>query len=218
MTETLEIGRAASEHHAWTEAVEAYTTADRESALSPDDLRSLGHARWWSGQPDEATEAFERAFAGYMEAGRPGQAAEVAMELAYRAFRGLKGSVGGGWLGQAARLLGDIPESSSHAWLAVFEAFNAIIQTRYVEGIELVDAAIAVARRTNNPSVLSRDEPQGLCAAGERAVAGRHAPHRRGGGSSRERPAGPSRGKRHLLHHDRRLPGGGRPGTGQPVG
>ena len=76
------------------------------------------------------------------------------MELAYRAFRGLKESVGGGWLGQAARLLGDIPESSAHAWLAVFGAFNAIIQTRYDEGIELLDVAMAMARRTNNQSAL----------------------------------------------------------------
>jgi len=152
--ETLERGRAAAGRHAWNEAVEAFAAADLEGGLAPDDLLALGHAHWWSGHPDEATEAFERAYAGFVEAGRPGDAADVAMELAYRAFRDLKESVGSGWLGQAARLLGDTPESSAHASMAVFGAFNAIIQTRYAEGLELLEAAMALARRTNNTSVL----------------------------------------------------------------
>ena len=154
MSETLERGRAAAGRHAWAEAIEAFIAGDREGGLSPDDLLALGHAQWWSGHPDEATEAFERAFAGYIEAGRPAEGAEVAMELAYRAFRSGRESVGGGWLGQAARLLGDIPESSSHAWLATFGAFNALIQGRYDEALEQLEAVMALGRRTNNPSAL----------------------------------------------------------------
>ena len=38
-------------------------------ALRPDDLERLGTAAWWAGQPDDATEALERAFAGYADAG-----------------------------------------------------------------------------------------------------------------------------------------------------
>jgi class 3 adenylate cyclase len=154
LIDLLERGRDASRRHAWTEVIEAFTTADGDVGLAADDLRALGHAQWWSGHPDDATDAFERAFAGYVEAGRPAEAAEVAMELAYRALRGLKESVGGGWLGQAARLLEEIPESSSHAWLAVFGAFITIIETRYDEGLEQLDSALAMARRTNNPSAL----------------------------------------------------------------
>ena len=151
---TLEQGRDAFTRHAWTEAVDAFSAADREGNLTPDDLRSLADALWWSGRPDEATDAFERAFAAYLEAGRQADAAEVAMELAYRAFRSLNESVGGGWVGQAVRLLADLPESSSHAWLAVFRAFGALIQERTEDGLELVDAAVAMGRRTNNPSVV----------------------------------------------------------------
>ena len=154
MIETLESGRAAFERHAWAEAIEAFSAADRDGGLAPDDLRSFGSALWWSARPDEATEAFERAFAGYQAAGRPGDAAEVAMELAYRAFRDLRAPVGGGWLGQAMRLLADLPESSSHAWLGVFQTFDAMAQTRYDETVERSDAAMALARRTNNPSAL----------------------------------------------------------------
>ena len=64
MIETVERGRDAVRRHAWAEAIEALTAADRDGGLSPDDLELLGTAAWWAGHPDEATEALERAFAG----------------------------------------------------------------------------------------------------------------------------------------------------------
>src|SRR6185503_19932645 len=117
MIETLESGRDAMRRHAWPEAVEALTAADGADALTPEDLELLGNAYWWSGRPDEATEAFERAFAAYSDAGRPVEAAGAALELTYRAFRSLNAPVGGGWLARAASLLADVPESRMHAWL-----------------------------------------------------------------------------------------------------
>ena len=68
MDETLESGRDAVRRHAWTEAIEALTAVDRDDGLAPDDLELLGGASWWAGHPDEATEALERAFAGYRPA------------------------------------------------------------------------------------------------------------------------------------------------------
>ena len=57
MTETIEAGRDAFKRHAWTEAVEAFTAADREVGLAPEDLEKLGTSAWWAGQPDDASEA-----------------------------------------------------------------------------------------------------------------------------------------------------------------
>jgi class 3 adenylate cyclase len=150
MIETLEGGRDAVARHAWTEAVEALTAADRESALSPDDLQLLGTASWWAGMPDEATEAFERAFTGFSEAGRPVDAAGAAMELAYRAFRGLAAPVGGGWLARAGRLLADQPESGIHAWLGILNTFGALMGGRIADGIELADQTMDLAGRHGN--------------------------------------------------------------------
>jgi len=150
MIETLEGGRDAVARHAWTEAVEALSAADRESALSPEDLELLGTASWWAARPDEATEAFERAFAGYSEAGRPLDAARAAMELAYRAFRGLAAPVGGGWLARAGRLLADQPESGIHAWLGIFRTLGALMEGRIAEGIELADQTMDLASRHGN--------------------------------------------------------------------
>ena len=79
---SLELGRDAVKRHAWTEALEAFAAADREAGLSPDDLELMGEAAWWAGKPDEATDTLERAFAAYVEAGRPIEAAGVAFLLA----------------------------------------------------------------------------------------------------------------------------------------
>lgn len=166
MLEPLEVGRDAVRRHAWAEAVEALTAADRDPAqagttgitgaegLAPEDLELLGNALWWSGRPDEAATAFERAFAAFSEAARPLDAARVAMELAYRAFRGLNGSVGGGWIARAARLLADAPESPMHAWFGVFTALGALMESKLTDGIALADQAIDVARRQGNDSAL----------------------------------------------------------------
>ena len=154
MIETLEGGRDAVRRHAWTEAIEALTAVDRDGGLAPADLELLGAASWWTGHPDEATEALERAFATYASDGRSIDAARVALTLAYEAFRGLAGPVGGGWLARAERLLAGEPESPTHAWLGVFHALAALMANRLDEGIELAGQAMDLARRQDNPNAM----------------------------------------------------------------
>jgi class 3 adenylate cyclase len=149
----LELGRDAVKRHAWADALEAFAAADRVGDLSPDDLQMMGDAAWWIGKPDEATDALERAFAAYVEAGRLTEAAGVAFHLAYVAFRRQAPSVGGGWLGRAAGLLEGIPESKMHAWLHLFAAIGAVMDHRMTDGLALADHAIAVAREHGNADV-----------------------------------------------------------------
>ena len=154
MIETLESGRDAMRRHAWPEALEALTAADAAEALSPEDLELLGNAYWWSGRPDEASEAFERAFAAYSDAGQPVDAARAALELTYRAFRSLNAPVGGGWLARAGRLLAEVPESPTHAWLGVFQILGALMANQMEAGIAAADATMETARRQGNGSAL----------------------------------------------------------------
>jgi hypothetical protein len=149
----LELGRDAFKRHAWTEALEAFAAADRDGVLSPADLEQMGEAAWWAGRPDEATDPLERAFAAYVEAGRPTEAAGVAFHLSYVAFRRQAPSVGGGWLGRAAGLLENLPESGMHAWLHLFAAIGAAMDNRMLDGLAMVDRAIAVARQHRNADV-----------------------------------------------------------------
>ena len=154
MIQTVERGRDAVNRHDWAEAIEALVAVDRDEGLSPDDLALLGTSLWWAGQPDEATEALERAFAGFTDAGRHIDAAGVAFRLCYEAFRSLNVAVAGGWLAQAERLLKDEPESAIHAWPLVFHSLDALMATRIDEGIEIARQAMEVARRTGNADAL----------------------------------------------------------------
>lgn len=152
MIGTVEQGRDAMDRHAWAEAIDAFVNADRDGGLAPGDLELLGTAAWWAGQPDDATEALERAFAGYADAGQSSEAARVALALAYQAFRRQAGSIGGGWLARAQHMLDADPDSPSHARIAVFHALGALMANRLAEGIELADRAMELARKHHDPS------------------------------------------------------------------
>jgi len=147
---SLEQGKAAFKRHGWAEALEAFAAADREVGLSPEDLEMMGEAAWWAGKPDEGTDPLERAFAAYVEAGRPTEAAGVAFHLSYVAFRRGAPSVGGGWLGRAAGLLEGLPESSMHAWLHLFSGIGAVMEHRMPDALAFADRAIAVGREHGN--------------------------------------------------------------------
>jgi len=152
MVETLELGRDAMDRHAWAEAVDAFVASDHGGGLSPGDLELLGNAAWWAGKPDESTEALERAFTGFADAGQTGEAARVAMALAYQFFRRRAGSIAAGWLARAGHVLESDPDSPMHARLAVFHALGALMGNRLAEGIELADRAMELARARNEPS------------------------------------------------------------------
>ena len=111
----------------------------------------MGTAAWWAGKPDDATEALERAFAGYAEAGQSSEAARVAMALAYQAFRRLTVPIAMGWISRAEHLLESDPQSPSNARVAVFYALGALMQNRYSEGIDLADRAMELARTLKDP-------------------------------------------------------------------
>jgi class 3 adenylate cyclase len=147
MVESVQLGRNAMDRHAWAEAVDVFVTADRDGGLTPGDLEQLGAAAWWAGQPDQATEALERAFAGFSDAGQLGDAARVALGLAYQAFRRRAMSIGGGWLARAEHLLESEPDSPTQARIAVFQSLGALIGGRLTDGIALADRAMEVARK-----------------------------------------------------------------------
>ena len=154
MIASLEVGRDAASRRAWPEAVEALTEADRAEGLSPDDLELLGNASWWAGRPDDATEAMQRAFAGYEAAGRAEDAGRVAIYMAYQASRAMAFAVAGGWAAQANRLLEAFPDSPLHAWEGVFAAAGDMDQGRIESGLEHADRTMAMARDLGNNEAL----------------------------------------------------------------
>ncbi len=154
MIASLEHGRDAARRREWSDAVDALTAADHDEPLSPDDLELLGNAAWWTGRPDAASEALERAFAGYEAAGRIEDAARVAIYMAYHASRAMAFALGAGWASQADRLLRQAPGSPLHAWKGVFETAGALGEGRLDVGLEAADRTIAMARELGNEEAL----------------------------------------------------------------
>jgi len=151
MVETVQLGHSAMDRHAWAEAIDAFGAADRDGGFLPGDFEMLGTAAWWAGLPDDAAEALERAFAGYVDAGQSSEAARVAMALAYQSFRRLAVPIGAGWLARAEHLLESEPEAPAHARLTVFRALMALMGKRFTDGIELADQAMELARKHHDP-------------------------------------------------------------------
>ena len=151
MVETVQLARDATARHAWAEAMDLFVAADRDGVLGPADLEQLGTAAWWAAKPDQATEALERAFAGFADAGRSSDAARVALTLTYQAFRRLTVPIAAGWLARAEHMLESDPESPSHARIAVIHALLALMEHRTTEGIELADRAMELARTHHDP-------------------------------------------------------------------
>jgi class 3 adenylate cyclase len=157
--ELLASARAAFDQADWATAIALFAEADRSTPLVPEDLAHLADAHWWIGDPDAATDALERAFAGHHAAGNSDEAAMVAIQIAYFAYRRRAKTVGFGWHGRAASLLQGRPEGRAHAWLAMLDAARATYVDRdRMAALSLFDRAIDLGDRVGafDASALAR--------------------------------------------------------------
>jgi DNA-binding NarL/FixJ family response regulator len=97
------------------------------SGETPEALEGLGSAAFFGGEGELALEMRERAYARYREAGRPVDAARVAIAVAWdhRTVRG-EPAVASGWLARARRLLEGCGPTPERGWLALREASFAL--------------------------------------------------------------------------------------------
>ena len=140
--------------HAWDEAFDAFSEADRQADLPPQELQMMAEAAWWAGRPDDAEDALKRAFAAYSKAGDHQAAAVVAVRLSERAFRRGAIPVSHGWMAQAERLLQDVPESAAHAWLEFIRTAEALLGRNDPDAaISHADRAIELGREHDDADV-----------------------------------------------------------------
>ena len=117
--------REALSLHAWREAYDIMTEADRARDLAPDDLEVLAQAAWWVGQPDTASEAWERAYTLHARSGDKVAAANAAAQLAFHLLGAGFPSVLNGWVNRAERLLQGESEHPVRAFIAVVRGMTA---------------------------------------------------------------------------------------------
>jgi class 3 adenylate cyclase len=144
----LEAGREASERFAWREAFDLLSRADRNTALTAQDLERLAEAAWWTARLDVCIAARERAFTAHMTAGATTSAGSVAMELAKNHYARGASAIASGWLGRAERLLAADPESLEHGYLARLHAVLAFEgQGDFDSALAHADRALAIGTR-----------------------------------------------------------------------
>jgi class 3 adenylate cyclase len=147
LDDSLEAGREAARKHAWRDAYELLQKADADGLLGAKDLEHLGEAAWWTGRLDEAIDLRERAYTAYVEAREPRRAALLAMMISGDHAKKGAGSVAGGWLARATRLLADEPEGIEHGHLALARGTAAVMMGQLEPAREELARAHELATR-----------------------------------------------------------------------
>jgi tetratricopeptide (TPR) repeat protein len=124
-TTDLERARAAYGERAWLAAYEAFSRADAEEPLEPEDLELMTTSLLMLARDDDAVATLERAHHLYLERGERLRAVRAAAWIGLDlASRGLIGQASG-WLGRAQRLLEDWPEETAeHGYLLLPQVFR----------------------------------------------------------------------------------------------
>ena len=135
--------REALERHAWDEAFELFSRADRLAELSGTDLESLAEAAWFTAHADVGTDAKERAFKAHL-ADDPIRAAYLALDLTrWYGYQG-KTSIASAWMRRGQRLLEGEAESYAHGYLALCRSEGAKEAGSIESAIELADEAVRI--------------------------------------------------------------------------
>ena len=126
----MSLGRAreAAARGDWEEAYDVLMKADVDGLAGPADLSLLGEVAYAAGHLDVTIEAWERAYALFVDAGdkdaAAGAAVRVAMHLLFDTA--LMAPVRG-WLARAERLLDGQRETPANAWLAVVRTYERML-------------------------------------------------------------------------------------------
>jgi class 3 adenylate cyclase len=145
--DSLDAARDAAGRHAWRDAYDAYSAADRR-ALTPEDLESFADAAWWTGKIVEAITLREAAYAGFSSAGDKQSAARIALTLSWDHMGRGEFAVSNGWFGNAERLLEGEPESVGHGYLTLTRAVTALFAGGNLdEAMTNFDRAAEIATR-----------------------------------------------------------------------
>jgi class 3 adenylate cyclase len=145
--DALDAARAAALQHAWRDAYDAYSSAERKD-LTPEDLERFAEAAWWMGRLEQAINLRERSYAGFAGAGETLNAARLALVLSWdHSGRGAF-SVAQGWFATAERLLKGQPESAEHGVLSLTRGIDMMFSGESLsEAIANFDVAYELGGR-----------------------------------------------------------------------
>ena len=166
----IAVGRDALERHAWQEAYDALSEADRDGPLPGEGLELLAHAAYWTARPDETVEVIERAYAAYLEEGNTASAALMAFRLAEQHGMRMSAPQAQGWAARAERLAEGDPDSPVHGWLMWMRGLMTWFQGDFEGAIGHYDEALAAADSNGDRNLYAmslQDKGHALCLLGK---------------------------------------------------
>lgn len=143
----LQDGRDALARHAWSEAFELLSQADREVQLSGADLEHLAESAFFAAHADIELDIKERAFKAYVADGNDVRAAYLALDLAHHHFFAGKESIAAAWVRRAERILGPEGDTYAHGYLTLIRSESAGMSGDTETALVLAEKAIAIGER-----------------------------------------------------------------------
>lgn len=142
----LDRAREAVARHAWDEAFELLTRADRDGKVDPETLPMLADAAYLTGHPETARDAWERVYAERVRSGDDEAAAGAALQVAGLLMDAELWAPFWAWIGRAEQLLPD-EVTAAHGALAMLAAVALVNKGSVREGLESARKAIEIATR-----------------------------------------------------------------------
>ena len=149
----LAAGRAALARHAWQEAFDRLSEADRLGLLGADDLEALASASFFAARADLELEASERAFARHEADGNDLRAAYLAAAIARTYGHQGKAAIARAWQRRAERLIGADGETYAHGYLALAVSESAAAQGQLDAALSLAERAIEIGANAADPDL-----------------------------------------------------------------
>jgi DNA-binding CsgD family transcriptional regulator len=150
----LENGRRAYQRSAWREAHAALSAV--QAGLEPADHWSLALSSYMLGREPDFLRAAQQAQQGYLDAGRPGDAARCAFWIGFHLANRGEVAQASGWFGRAARILEDVPEHApERGYVLIPTAFRQIATGDVESASRTADLAVSLAKGARDPDLLA---------------------------------------------------------------
>jgi class 3 adenylate cyclase len=146
----LRAGRDALARHAWLEAFEQLSQADRDGDLSGADLEALALASFFGAHADGELTAKERAFKAYEAEGNELRAAYLAIDIArWYGYAG-KYSIATAWKRRAEKLIGLEGDTYAHGYLALIASEAAGAMGDPDNALALAERAVEIGKAADD--------------------------------------------------------------------
>jgi class 3 adenylate cyclase len=162
-------GRDALDHHAWDDAYDALTRADRAGSLDGDGLRLLAQAAYWAAHPEETVEDLERAYGAYLDQGDRKTASMMAFRVAEQHGMRMNLPQAQGWAARAQHLAEDDLDWPVHGWLVWMHGLVSWFGAEFEAAVVDYEQAADMATRSGDADLhwmSVHDRGHALCLLG----------------------------------------------------